>query len=51
VAIGVLFGMTLISFITLNNDNQTVRVQVLPANPLPKLESASPEVVKGKELF
>jgi cytochrome c2 len=51
VAIVVLFGITLLSFITLKNDSQRVNVQVQPANALPKVENPSPEMVKGKELF
>jgi cytochrome c2 len=51
VAIVVLFGVTLLSFITLKNDSQRVNVQIQPTNALPKVENPSHEMVKGKELF
>jgi CHASE3 domain sensor protein len=50
-AIVVLFGVTLLSFITLKNDNQRVNAQTKSTNTLPKSENQSAEVVKGKGLF
>lgn len=50
-AIVVLLGITLLSFITLSYDNQRVSVVSQSVNTLPKVENVSLEVVKGKGLF
>lgn len=50
-AIVVLFGITLLSFISLKNDIQGVKVESVQTNSLLKVPVESALVAKGRELF